>query len=299
MGIRLPTHLPTPGGLGVLFDGVSFETLHRLVIVGRWYNDEEQNWTFSNLQNPGDETKDSSLTRYLPKIAESLEVTDFYVPSPVEFNGIVCKWQNLHKNICLGPLHIHRGVKAEGCLIAPGKAFAISAAGCAILIGWRPEDKTAGMPARLVVAHAGLKSVLAGVCGNLIAELGYRKDESPTDSKFFIECSINPRTYFHEWNNENGAANRALCEDVEKYFGKQCLPGWEIGAERVRGRINLAEMIGADLRRHGAPEKNISIGASPDNWRGDGEEVFYTTRGPNPERNKKRNLIIVQNLASL
>lgn len=241
---------------------------------GRYYNGEkEPDWTFRNLGDPG-----SPAARHLPAIASEIGVQSVLAPSPVAFNGTIIDAEELTTRVELGNgLVIFRNSDkpADGVLLAPGQAYAMSGAGCAVLWGYMINPHTKDI-IRVGAAHMGLKSLLNNVAENLFTALG----DSPPDMYFGVELSIDPEIFIHEWDHPTDAErNRQLCEDVVAKFGSDAVVGLGTPEERM-GRIDLFNIARAHLMRLAVPSQNISCG-----MRIGKNSVFYTTR-----ESTKRNL---------
>lgn len=255
---------------------------------GRYFpNEAEPDWTFRNLSQAEDAHKDSVLTRQLPAIMGELGVRTVWAPSPVKFNGLICSTSNLNVRIPLrNGVTVYRGAAADGCLLKPGEAFALSAAGCAVLVGWRIDPKT-HRPLRVGVAHAGLVSIINDVAGSLLRALGCAgegSDGSPEDAYFAIAFAINSHLLRYQWTYpKTGWQNECLCRFIKEWWGAECLPGWYSEVERSEGRVSTANMIVVQLTSLGVPRQNIVEGIDVDD-----SGRFYHTR-----ESSKRNLMVV------
>jgi hypothetical protein len=256
---------------------------------GAYYKDEvAPNWTFSNLVEPEDAEKNSPLTRHLPTIAQELGIKTFLVPSPVKFNGLMLPEESLTDHIRLRHgivVKRNQYAPADGILLKPGQAYAVSTGGCAMLVGWRTDPKTYRL-LRVGVAHAGLVSILNDVGGNLCAALG----GEPEDLHFSIEFAISADVLTYTWDDPKwGRYNEALCSFIERHFGSSSVPGWYERLRRRNGHVSTAEMLRTQLKGLGVSSTRIQVGSPTGH-----DPQFYTTR----DGSNKRNLFIVARYAN-
>lgn len=288
----------------------------RITAFGRFYNgtDREEDWTVSNLRKPGDEEKDSSLSRNLPTIARELKVNEILAPAPVDFNARVCWQRDLTVRIPLNNrVVVRRGTNADGCRLNPGQAYLMSSAGCPTIIAYYPKDPKQGDKIKVDVAHAGLRSLIDEQ--EALTRLPSRKPESVVESMLHsMNCTgkkayrlkrvgaviafpIPPTELSYLWDHpRHGENNEAICEYIRSKWGEGCVPGNNgRGSSGAReGKIDLAQIITRQFGEFGIPPENIGLILTSDAfWKTagpDGHEVWYSTRGKFPTR---RNLTIV------
>ena len=126
---------------------------------GQNYRGQDHDWSFSQLTKPEDASMVCSITKHLPEIARELGIKEFLVPSPKDFNAKICQPEDLTISIEIGkengwPVTLKRGVRADGLLLRPGETYAVSQAGCDVVVAYHEPTSQVG------VAHAGRKSVI-------------------------------------------------------------------------------------------------------------------------------------------
>lgn len=256
-------------------------------VFGRFYHGVEVDWTFRDLNKPSDAANESDIVRLLPEVARSLRVQRILAPKPIEQNGRVALRSELTTSIKLGGIEVLRGALADGCLIEPGEAFAISVGGCAVLLAWRND----GNP-RVVAVHAGRDSVVppseqASHQGSPISAaraLGLTRDTAHL-LRGRVILPIDPEIFDHPENHpEYGHVNRQRTSRLIRDYGTSVISG-----DQRDGCINLAELIRRQLEWFGVPPEHISVGASTAAFPG----RVYTTRETDPQVRSRRNLVII------
>jgi len=269
-----------------------------MAAFGRFFEvGQEEDWTMRNLGAPEDVQKNSSLTRHLPSIMEALGIHTVYAPVPTKFNGLVLPHTKLTMAIALGNRTVYRGAYADGCVLPRGHGFVVSLGGCSLVIAKRLVGPESGSAPRVVVSHAGLHSALNNVCLHVLQALcteGELVEQVAPQVEVSIELAISPEHYTHEWDHpQDGGHNMALCTYVRDNW-PDCLPGWEDPAERRLGRVDMAQLLKCHFADLYVPEEQIRTNSGPDSWpHHEHSELWYTTRGPDLERNKRRNLVVV------
>lgn len=298
--LEIPDYLP-----GAIYQEPACDGNLRIFVFGAYYPNRHgeftrQNWSLRFTTEPKHgTTAKCSLVRYLPDIARKLNVREILAPSPLDFNGRMCKEEDLHISIPFrGGAILRRGARADGCLIRKGQAFAISMAGCAIIVARHPGAPKLGIEPRVAVAHAGLKSVIdydhlvngamprvpGGIVGSLLRSI---RPEGTTlaDIHLRILLPIYHGDYTHPYRHRRlGEKNKKLHESLYKAYGPTAVPGWGTPAQR-EGMVNLSEVIRIDAIQRGVLPECISTSLSTDSFQGikreTGEkyETLYTTRG--------------------
>lgn len=259
-------------------DGALYVAAFGRHYVAHGASEREPNWSFRLIGEP-----DSPIRRFLPAIAEQLGVKRILAPVPTAFNGMIIDADELTEAYPFGNdvvVYRNKEKPADGVLIEPGEAFALTSSGCANLIG-RTINPHTRETVRVGVAHMGLKSIMDNhVAANLLTALG----DDPENSRFYIKFAIDPSVFIHEWDREkDGERNRNLCMEAVRQFGSGAVVGFGTSAE-MKGQIDLIHMGRSELLRLGVPRQNIHCGMSISS-----DHVFYTTR----DGSKKSNLILV------
>src|SRR5271154_7223030 len=69
-----------PGGLGAVSDSITYNGSLRITAFGRFYQGEEQDWSFRHYKQIEDNGKDTSITRHLPTIAAAMGIREILAP---------------------------------------------------------------------------------------------------------------------------------------------------------------------------------------------------------------------------
>ena len=142
----------------------------RFLLYGPRANGEEINWSFKDFKPNASRESWGELFQHIAQVAEEIGVKSLLAPTPTTFNGQITSVDNLIGNGSyrldgLGSFTLYRGsppVLAEGLILAPGDAIAISSADCPTLTIWNEAENRVG------VAHCGMLSLVRGVVANLI-----------------------------------------------------------------------------------------------------------------------------------
>lgn len=285
------------GAAGTVCDASFGQDAIRASVFGRYFNNEEQDWSFRHLSNPRTEAnRASSIRKHLPEIAKKLGFTRVLAPAPTAFNGEVCAPDALQVTIPIDKeVRVYRGVEADGCPIDPGEAYGISVGGCAVIVAWR-TDPDRDTPLSVVAGHAGLRSLVRlpdepdsgsfrGIVHSVCEALG---DPERTHAR--IVLPIDPNVFTHPWNaRRRKAYNRALIG----YILRIC-PEALVGEER-EGKIDIAVLACHQFAALGVPKAHLDILPSTGTY----PNLVYTTRDTHEDRarqrvlRKRRNLVII------
>ncbi len=238
---------------------------------------EEFDWSLKHLQRPGDEETEqgNELGARLAEIARRYNVTEFYAPSPTDFNGTIVPPAAFTVTIPLpNGVRLHRGVKADGVADLPRtSSFLLSTGGCPVIVASRHD--------RVAAAHAGLRCLTrwddpthVSVVSNMAT--CFSASRNPADAWIF--WSIRQDRYAHSLTDpaHAEASQRIVKHLQEKEYGI---------AVSAAGNIDLPTIIRMQLRKNHFSYRNA------------GQLTYlppggYDTRSQ-PPFNQFRNLIVV------
>jgi hypothetical protein len=250
--------------------------------------------------------RNDAVSLYLPSIASSFGLGKMlYAPSPRLSNGEICTESDAMKrryHIRSERYHdsvwLDRGADADGLLLGSKHVYAVSPAGCPILVLRHRHAKLLG------VAHTGMRSIIDE--GRLKGEPP-RRNESVVISlvgammdagvrhaahlEAVIAFPIDPQVFTYPWDHAvYGELNRKRTEELVSLWGKEAILNYADPVERRLGRPDLAAIIRSQLLSLGVPEENISVLEAPD------KSVWHDTRQGNGN-SPARNLVLVQHLS--
>lgn len=295
------TVLETPatvGTIGAIHDAVFSKESIRASVFGRFFEDgnDLQDWTFKNLNGSPETLAQSSVGKYLPRIAEKLGVTEILAPSPVTFNGKMCSRHLLSKRVPVGDhLIVYRGAQADGCSLEPGQAFGISVGGCAVIVAWVAKPSAPDKPTQVAVGHAGLRSLertkhdlpnsgtFSSIVHSLVHELGGASCAHHIFARVLLP--IDPVVFTHPWKcKHTGVQNRMLTEHLLAKYGEHVVIG-----KPSRGCIDIAAIIEQQFIRLDVPRSNVEVLSSTSMY----PDLVYTTRERQKKLRSHRNLVLV------
>ncbi len=86
-------------------------------------------------------------------------VKHLYMPKPTQFNAKVVEPPDFWESFNVGRVKVHQGVLADGCIIPPKSAFAVTSADCPTIVAYG-NDINGHL--QVVAAHAGRDSLVKG-----------------------------------------------------------------------------------------------------------------------------------------
>lgn len=235
------------------------------ISLTEWGVDEEQlGWSLAGLNCSGDAGKHPRYERILERLdqaAEALRLRSIFSPSPVGKGfGIVVDPDSAPWNEISLPdsgATLHRGVVADGVRhLTPGEGFAISAAGCYLLVLY---SKKTG---RTTVAHVGTKSLFdpARLSGKkprrfestvIRALQGFLlRGENPDRIFAYLLVGIGAQMLRYSLRDPvHGAFNAALHTHLKASWG------YDGGPE---GIIDIPDIVRRQLAAYDVPAENVS-----------------------------------------
>ncbi len=184
------------------------------------------NWSLQPIQTQQDACTQYGLTKLAEALQETFQVMEasrVYAPHVIPASAIVADTALLKERIRLGEgvsLYRNRNAPVDGVFIQRGDAFAMSAAGCPVIIA------VAGK--KMVVAHAGRDSLIerAAVMGaptrkhlsvvDAIVDAFRKQGTRAVEISMRMYFSIPTRSFEHRFDHpQYGAYNRALAAFVD------------------------------------------------------------------------------------
>ena len=184
------------------------------------------NWSLQPIQNQQDAYSQYGLTKLAAALQETFQgmgTSRVYAPHVIPASAVVTDTAALKERIRLGEgvsLYRNRDAPADGVFLQRGDAFAMSAAGCPVIIA------TAGK--RMIVAHAGRDSLIerAAVMGaparkhlsivNAIVEAFKKQGTRAGEISMRMYFSIPTLSFEHRFDHpQYGAYNRALAAFID------------------------------------------------------------------------------------
>lgn len=222
------------------------------------------NWSLRPLQQPNDIHDHELLTSILSHVFFNMDTREVFAPDVSKMSGNIVLPADLTDKICLGQANLHRNRQrpADGIFLKDDEAFAMSAAGCPLIL--------ASAGSLFIAAHAGRDSLIdrgaimnkptrynISVVDAIILEFEQR-GASVDDIIMVMQFAIPADMFEHNANHpEYGEFNLALATFVEKHWqggivrknGKTFLDlekvfveqAWQAGIQHVWAEHSLAE----------------------------------------------------------
>ena len=271
------------------------------VSIGAWSPNETQqygilNWSLRSIQKQQDANRDFRFEDALYRAFRKIGARDVFAPNVVLSSAQITESAQLERRIKLGRgivLFRNQKIPADGVFLRPGESFAMSGAGCPLIIAAAGEF--------MIVAHAGRDSLVdrgtvagmptrqnVSVVHSIVEEFG-KKRISPDEISMRMQFAIPGAVFEHRFDHPSyGDYNRALWKfiisewpsslerrngsmflDLEGLFENQAR---QLGVRDVQAENSLAELPSLAHTRDG---KKNPVGP-------DGREV------------ERRNLIVVK-----
>ncbi len=188
------------------------------------------NWSLQPIQTQQDVYIHQRLTKALRTTFEGMETYRVYAPHVVPASAEIVNTTTLKKCIRLGgdvSLYRNNEVPADGVFLKKGEGFAMSAAGCPIIIATAYEH--------MIVAHAGRDSLIerSAVMGeparkhlsivNAIIEAFKERGARTHEIVMCMQFSIPVGKFEHRFDHpRHGAYNKALAAFIDERW-KNCM----------------------------------------------------------------------------
>jgi len=250
------------------------------------------NWSLRPIQtqSDADDYNNRLLVTGLEETFRHMGTHKVFAPNVVPASGRIVEQRELDKKIRLGTnitLYRNHLVPADGVFIGTGQTFAMSSAGCPIIIATNGE--------LTVVAHAGRDSLIdrgavmgkptrrnVSVVGSIVESFKERGVQ-PIDMSMCMLFAIPPGVFEHSFKDEEcGEYNEALFEFID---GR-----WADGAFKMNGSafLDLENIFEAQARDAGVSSVSVKDSLS------DLPSLTHTRDGKNLENLDRRNLIAVK-----
>ena len=187
--------------------------------------------------------------------AQKHGILKIFAPKVTNANKVIAREHDFKKEIVCNGVSVFHGIAADGVLIPSRSAFFIASADCPTLV---LQDSLGS----IVATHAGRQclfdpaSFLGGRRHGFESVIDGALDllwDDPTHIHASVFCGIGEEHFTHPREHfAYGDVNEAMIKYVVKRWGRDCF-----GPDLTEGQLNLFELIKAQLKESGVPEKNI------------------------------------------